>query len=327
MYIVERRELLRRGLHVMNSVSKMLSDSEDYLLENSALKVLCLKGVRSYTVHPLNQERHTLGEYHNLFPQLKEYPGRFFQYTRMEHSTFVYILDLIQPEIVTKFTNFVKQPIEPEEKLVITLRYLATGSSFKSLSFSFRVGASTVSRIVKETVNVLWNVLQPLHMQHPSKEIFAQTSKEFSHLWNFPNCMGCIDGNHVRISCPPHSGTMFSNYKKFYSIVLLGVCDAKYRFHVIDVGGFGKQSDGATFASCDFYHMIKNNQVDIPDDACLPGTNFTTPLVFLADEAFPLSVSVLTPHNVENLNDEKMVFNKRHARKSIECTFGIMFSK
>lgn len=208
-------------------------------------------------------------------------------------------------------------------------RYLATGSSFKSLSFSFHVGASTVSRIVKETVNVLWNVLQPLHMPHPSKEIFVQTSKEFNHLQNFPNCMGCIDGKHVRISCPPHSGTMFYNYKKFYSIVLLGVCDAKYRFLVIDVGGFGKQSDGATFASCDFYHLIKNKESDVPSDACLPGTNFTTPLVFLADEAFPLSVRVLTPHNVENLNDEKMVFNKRHSRaqKSIECTFGILFCK
>lgn len=206
---------------------------------------------------------------------------------------------------------------------------MATGSSFKSLSFSFRVGASTISKIVKGTVNVLWNILQPLHMPPPSKECFTQTSKEFCNLWNFPNCMGCIDGKHVRISCPPHSGTMFYNYKKFYSIVLLGICDAKYRFLVIDVGGFGKQSDGATFASSDFYRMIKNKEIAIPDDACLPGTNFTTPLVFLADEAFPLSVNVLTPYNVENLNEEKIVFNKRHsrARKCIECTFGILYSK
>ncbi|XP_039289226.1 uncharacterized protein LOC111064625 isoform X1 [Nilaparvata lugens] len=101
----------------------MLSDSDDeYLLENSALKVLCVKGVRSCAVHPLNEKRDTLGEYHHLFPQLKEYPDQFFQYTRMEYSTFQFILNHIQPQMVTKFTNFVKQPIEPEEKLVITLR-------------------------------------------------------------------------------------------------------------------------------------------------------------------------------------------------------------
>lgn len=101
----------------------MFSDSEDeYLFENSALKVLSVNGVRSSAVHPLNKDRHKLGEYHNLFPQLKKYPDRFFQYTRMEYSTFEYILNLIHPQMVTKYTNFIKQPIEPGEKLVITLR-------------------------------------------------------------------------------------------------------------------------------------------------------------------------------------------------------------
>lgn len=102
----------------------MYSDSEDeFLYENSALKFLHLTGTtRNYAVHPLNKERHRLGEYHHLFPQLKRYPDRFFQYTRMEYSTFEYILNLISPHMEFKYTNFIQQPIEPAEKLVITLR-------------------------------------------------------------------------------------------------------------------------------------------------------------------------------------------------------------
>lgn len=166
-------------------------------------------------------------------------------------------------------------------------------------------------------------------MPTPTIETFLQASAEYKELWNFPNCLGCIDGKHVRIICPPHSGTMFFNYKKFYSIVLLGICDAKYRFLVIDVGGFGKQSDGATFTSSEFYHMLKNKQINIPDNDCLPGTDVSMPFVFLADEAFPLSQHVLTPYSLQNLNDGTFMFNKRHsrARKSIECTFGILYSK
>ncbi|XP_046672970.1 protein ALP1-like isoform X2 [Homalodisca vitripennis] len=269
------------------------------------------------------------GEYHHLFPQLKKYPDRFFQYTRMDYSTFEYILNLISPHMEVKYTNFVKQPIECDEKLLITLRYLATGASFRSLSFTFRIGASTVSKIVIETEKQLWNVLQPIHMLVPTSDTFLRTSQEFYNIWNFPNCIGCIDVKHVRIISPPHSGTMFYNYKKFYSIALQGVCDAQYRFSMIDVGGFGKQNDGATLAASDMYLKIKNNQLNIPDDSYLPGTYVKTSLVFLGDEAYPLSLRLLTPYPADNLTMEKTAYNFRHsrARKTIECTFGILYSK
>ncbi|CAH2009325.1 unnamed protein product [Acanthoscelides obtectus] len=167
----------------------MLSDSEDeFLFENSVLKMLQLSGTtRNYAVHPVNKERHRLGEYHHLFPQLKKYPDRFFQYIRMDYTTFKYILNLLSPHMATKYTNFVQQPIEPAEKLVITLRYFATGASFRSMSFAFRVGASTVSKIVRETACIMWDVLQPIHMPTPTKETFVQASSEFQELWNFPN--------------------------------------------------------------------------------------------------------------------------------------------
>ena len=40
-------------------------------------------------------------------------------------------------------------PISSKEKLAITLRYLATGDSQQSESFNFRMGRSTVSRVIK----------------------------------------------------------------------------------------------------------------------------------------------------------------------------------
>lgn len=49
-------------------------------------------------------------------------------------------------------------------------------------------------------------------------------------LWNFPNCTGCIDGKHINIECPNNSGARNLNYKKTFSTVLFGVCDAHYRY-------------------------------------------------------------------------------------------------
>ena len=42
--------------------------------------------------------------------------------------------------------------------------FLATGDSYLSLAFGFRVGITTVHKVVMNTCTVLWNVLHPLYL-------------------------------------------------------------------------------------------------------------------------------------------------------------------
>ncbi|CAH1993152.1 unnamed protein product [Acanthoscelides obtectus] len=37
--------------------------------------------------------------------------------------------------------------------------------------------------------------------------------KLFSARWNFPNCAGALDGKHIILRSPFHSGSEFYNYK------------------------------------------------------------------------------------------------------------------
>lgn len=191
------------------------------------------------------------------------------------------------------------------------------------------MGASTVGKIVKETVDVLWKVLQPEHMPVPTTEMFENISEEYYKVWNFPNCIGALDGKHVRIKCPSYSGSLYYNYKHYFSIVLQGVCDAKYRFTMIDVGGYGRQSDGGTFQSSNMYKLLSKKKLKIPKDRRLPNTNIKMPFVFIADEAYPLQTFLLKPYSRNELNVECTYFNQRlsRARKTIECSFGILYSK
>ena len=66
--------------------------------------------------------RQQLGEYHHLFPELKKDGTKFFEYTRMEKETFVYVLSLIENRLLKRRCNWHTQPVLPEERLVITLR-------------------------------------------------------------------------------------------------------------------------------------------------------------------------------------------------------------
>jgi len=124
------------------------------------------------------------------------------------------------------------------------------------------MGDTTVGRIVKETVEILWEELHPLHMPLPTTESLKSNAKEFESVWNFPHVVGCLGGKHIRIVCPTDSGAMFLNYKKYFSVVLQGIVDANYKFIIVDMGGFGKQSDGGTFLASDLFSFIdgkKNN--------------------------------------------------------------------
>jgi len=47
----------------------------------------------------------------------------------------------------------------------------------------------------------------------PSTEKWVSISKELENKWQFPNCLGAIDGKHFSIKAPSNSGTQYFNYK------------------------------------------------------------------------------------------------------------------
>ena len=67
---------------------------------------------------------------------------------------------------------------------------------------------------------------------------------QFERIWNFPHCVGAIDGKHIVVQVPANSGLTFFNYKWSHSIVLMAVCDAHYRLFLVDVVDIGRHSDG-----------------------------------------------------------------------------------
>lgn len=80
-----------------------------------------------------------------------------------------------------------------------------------SIAFAFRIGHSTASAIIADTCECLWNVLQN-EMFVPSEDGWKDIAKEFYTRWNFPHCIGAIDGKHVVVQV----NIFLDLYKKVY---------------------------------------------------------------------------------------------------------------
>ena len=278
-------------------------------------------------MRPLYERRATRGQFLTLVRELNLDDEQHVNYFRMTRSRFNDLLRRVGPLITHPRTH--RHPLEPAERLAITLRLLASGDSQASMSFNYRVSRASISLIFRETCKELWEVLKTEFVAPPTEDAFASIAQDFWELWHFPNCLGAIDGKHVAIVAPPKSGSLYHNYKQFFSVVLMAIVDARYRFMFIDVGAYGRNSDGGTFSNSTFGKAILEGSLPAPGAANLPNSDISNPHVFVADEAFPLRSTIMRPYLGRDLTKEKKIFNYRlsRARRCVENAFGILSSR
>lgn len=89
----------------------------------------------------------------------REPSGNFFNFCRMSAIDFEFFINKIGPRI-TKMNTNMRKSIPVQERLAITLRFLATGDSYTSLSYLFKVSRQTVSCCVDEGCIALIEALQ-----------------------------------------------------------------------------------------------------------------------------------------------------------------------
>jgi len=133
----------------------------------------------------------------------------------------------------------------------------------------------------------------------------------------------------MKVQAPPNSSSKFFNYKHSFS-VLLALVDARYKFTVVDIGSYGRNSDGGTFAHSKLGKYLETHLV-ILEDKQLPGTSCLARHVIVGDKAFLLKTYLMRPYpGSQSKGDiEKSIFNYRlsRVRRVVENAFGILSQK
>ncbi|KAK0152724.1 Protein ALP1-like [Merluccius polli] len=258
-----------------------------------------------------------------LQKELEETDRRGFrELLGMDVDDFNFLLDKVQPLIQRKDTTL-RKAITARQRLAVTLRFLATGESFRSLCFQYRIGRSTIGQIVTETCEALCMVLKD-HLKTPTTEAgWREVARGFQDRCQFPHCLGAIDGKHVYIQPPANSGSLFYNYKGRFSVVLMAVVDANYKFVYASVGTQGRVSDASLFGQSDLRSAMDRGLLNVPKPEPLPNSNVIMPYII------PLRTDLIKPFPHRNLDHDQRIFNYRlsRARRTVENAFGILANR
>lgn len=247
----------------------------------------------------------------------------------MDTGSFEELLAKVRPMIEKKDTNF-RLCVPAGERLAITLRYLATGDSQSSLQFNFRRAHNTISTIVADVCPAIYSALKDDFLKVPSQPAdWKAVAQGYQELWQFPHCIGALDGKHIALMPPHNSGAQFRNYKGFFSIVLMALVDAELKFIFVDVGRNGRMNDSGIWGACRLREALEREPSILPEAAALPRSTKTAPYVIVGDEGFGLKPYLMRPYPVAQLTSEKRLFNYRlsRARRTSENAFGVLANR
>ncbi|KAB0794568.1 hypothetical protein PPYR_01647 [Photinus pyralis] len=206
---------------------------------------------------------------------------------------------------------------DAKTQLLVGLWILANQESYRTVADRFDLTISTAWCYFRKVVDTLVSIASDV-IQWPKNESQRQCfSTEFRKRQGFPNVIGAIDGTHIPIVAPHNMANSYINRNKYYSIVLQGVCNARYKFIDCYAGPPGSVHDARVLKMSPLGKKLNHNIHDlVPSDYHL-----------LGDSAYSNASHLLTPYKDNgHLSRKQKNYNYKHSatRVAIEQAYGLL---
>lgn len=186
------------------------------------------------------------------------------------------------------------RPIPPSLQVLITLRFLASGTFCCETGDLCDVSYSTVCRINN-------------YIKFPDAAARANYKIEFYDYGNFPGVIGCIDGCHIPIKCSSTADA--EEYKNWFSINVQSVRTPNLQFSNIVARWEGATHDSRIFQNSSSYAQLAGGQQSG---------------IILGDSGYAQTNFLFTPY-LHAIGPEQQRYNQTHirTRSAVECMFGV----
>ena len=174
---------------------------------------------------------------------------------RKEH--FQQLVTMLAPYIERQTTTM-REAIRPDHRVGIAINALATRTDYRTLANLMGVGKSTVCEITLEVSAVLANVFAPRWICMPKTiEELNELVEKFHQRWNFPACLGALDGTHYEFMAPHKTGeaVIYFDRKKNTSIQAQILCGYNLKFLNVYCGSAGSAHDAQIFRWSNLFHF------------------------------------------------------------------------
>lgn len=202
---------------------------------------------------------------------------------RLDRAGIIAVTNLVRDRLQSRTER--NKPLSPESKVAITLRYLATGKMQQCSCDDFGTTQPTISRVITQTVDALADpdiLCQFIKFPLTRQEV-QRKQDEFMESTGFPGVVGAIDGTHVRIVAPSVNEHLYVNRKRYHSINVQVVIDAKYRILDIVARWPGSVHDARILDESGLKVLFEQNHVPA---GCY----------MLGDSGYPSKQWLLTPY-------------------------------
>ena len=241
---------------------------------------------------------------------------------RVSRATFEYLCIKLRP-FISKSDTVMRKAVTTEKRVALTLWFLATGSEYRTIGHLFGIAKSTVCVATKEVCTYIVDKLLPEYIRMPQANALKEVVSSFASEYNFPQCVGAVDGTHIPITSPQECPADYFNRKGWHSVIMQGTVNNRGLFIDVYIGWPGRVHDARVFVNSSLFKKGRD-EVLFPNWIKKMG-NKDVPLVLLGDPAYPLLSWLMKPFTDNgHLTTQQRNFNYRlsRARVVVEHSYG-----
>lgn len=179
-----------------------------------------------------------------------------------------------------------------------------------------------------ETCAALHQTMKDDFLKTPSTwEEWQTVAQDFETKWQFPHCLGALDGKRINIQPPGKSSSGHRNGR--LSVIMTAAVDANYKFIYTSVGAQDGVPDAGLFAHSDLRKAMDRGLLNFPPPEPLPNSDIVMPYMFVGDEAYPLRCDLMKPYPGKQTDHAQRTLNYRlcRARRAAENAFGVLANR
>ncbi|XP_074833917.1 uncharacterized protein LOC142002030 [Carettochelys insculpta] len=242
---------------------------------------------------------------------------RWLRNFHMSWQTFMELCQWLTPALRHHNTRM-RHALPVEKRVAIAVWKLATPDSYRSVGQQFGVGKATVGAVLMEVVRAL----NALLLKRVIRVGDLDAAVEGFAAMGFPNCFGALDGTHIPICTPDHSGGHYINRKGNNTLVLQAMVDSHGRFQEYTWAGPAVPMVHA-FSGIRDYAADCRREPTSPQREIPLGDTTTVPLCIVGDAAYPLQPWLIRPYT-GHLNASQKRYSARlnHACQVVKRAFG-----